>query len=117
MRIQLKRVYDDPAPDDGFRVLVDRLWPRGLTKERAAIDLWAKDAAPSPDLRKAWHLADANAWDDFAEDYRAELAGPLRAAVAALRETIAEHPVVTFVFASHDPARTHALVLRDVLTG
>ena len=59
MELRLKRVYDDPTPDDGFRVLVDRLWPRGLTKERAAIGRWAKDAAPSAELRKAWHAAPA----------------------------------------------------------
>lgn len=115
MELRLKRVYDHPSPGDGWRVLVDRLWPRGLTKERAAIDSWAKDAAPSADLRKAWHAADAEAWDDYADAYRAELAGPSAAALAVLRDEMAQHPVVTLVFASHDPLRNHALVLRDAL--
>lgn len=115
MELRLKRVYDDPSPDDGYRVLVDRLWPRGLTKERAALDLWAKDVAPSPELRKAWHGADADAWDDFANDYRAELAGASAGHVAALRNELAQRPVVTLLYAAHDPVRNHALVLRDAL--
>ena len=115
MEVRLKRVYDEPSPDDGFRVLVDRLWPRGLTKERASIGTWAKDAAPSAELRRAWHAADPGAWDDYAADYRAELAGPSAAAVQALRDELASHSVVTLVFASHDPLRNHAVVLRDVL--
>ena len=115
MELRLKRVYDDPSPDDGYRVLVDRLWPRGLTKERAAIDWWAKDAAPSPDLRRAWHAADADAWDACADAYREELAGPSAVALAALRRKVAQHPVVTLLFAVHDPLRTHAVVLREAL--
>lgn len=117
MELRLKRVYDDPSPDDGYRVLVDRLWPRGLTKERAAIDSWAKDAAPSAELRRAWHAAGADAWDDYADAYRAELAGPAAAAVTALRAEVAQHPVVTLLFAVHDPLRTHAVVLREALAG
>lgn len=113
MQVRLKRVYDDPSPDDGYRVLVDRLWPRGLTKERAAVQWWAKDAAPSAALRRAWHAAPETEWDDFAELYRAELAAG--ATIADLREKFALHPAVTLVFAARDPARTHALVLRDVL--
>jgi uncharacterized protein YeaO (DUF488 family) len=115
MELRLKRVYDDPSPDDGYRVLVDRLWPRGLTKERAALDLWAKDVAPSPELRKAWHAADAGAWDHYADNYRAELAGASAPHVGALRSELTRHPVVTLLYATHDPARNHALVLRDVL--
>jgi len=67
-----KRVYDPPAPDDGFRVLVDRLWPRGITRERAALDLWLEDAAPSPALRTEWHH-DPQRLDEFAARYRPEL--------------------------------------------
>ena len=115
MELRLKRVYDDPSPDDGYRVLVDRLWPRGLTKERAAIDSWAKDVAPSADLRRAWHAADADAWDDYADSYRAELAGPAAEALAALRREVDQHPVVTLLFAVHDQLRTHAVVLREAL--
>lgn len=115
MELRLKRVYDDPAPDDGFRVLVDRLWPRGLTKERAALDLWAKDVAPSSELRKAWHAAEPDALDACADDYRAELAGPSAAALLALRNELSRHPVATLLFAVHDPLRTHAVALREAL--
>ena len=115
MELQLKRIYEDPRPDDGFRVLVDRLWPRGLSRQRAAVDLWAKDAAPSAELRRAWHAAPAEAWDAFAEEYRVELDGASRPAVDALREQLRSHAVATLLFAAHDPQRTHALVLRDAL--
>ncbi|WP_341996135.1 DUF488 family protein [Microbacterium sp. LWH7-1.2] len=114
MEIRLKRVYDDPAPDDGFRVLVDRLWPRGLSKERAALDLWAKEVAPSTELRTAFHHDDM-AWPDFETAYRAELDGPTATAVASLREELAPHPVVTLLHAVHDDTHNHALILREVL--
>ena len=114
MQIRVKRVYDDPAPDDGFRVLVDRLWPRGLSKERAALGLWAKEVAPSTDLRKAFHHGDLP-WEDFATAYRAELDGPARSAVASLRAELAPHPVVTLLHAVHDETHNHALVLREAL--
>jgi uncharacterized protein YeaO (DUF488 family) len=115
MELRLKRVYDEPSPDDGYRVLVDRLWPRGLTKERAAIDSWAKDVAPSADLRRAWHAAGPDGLEDCVDAYRAELAGPSAAALTALRGEVAQHPVVTLLFAVHDPLRTHAIVLREEL--
>src|SRR2546423_3674165 len=70
--IQLKRVYENPSPKDGLRVLVERLWPRGLTKERAAVDLWLKDVAPSAELRK-WFGHDPARWEQFQERYRQEL--------------------------------------------
>ena len=114
MEIRLKRVYDDPAPDDGFRVLVDRLWPRGLSKERAALDLWAKEVAPSTELRTAFHHDDM-AWPDFETAYRAEQDGPTSTAVASLREELAPHPVVTLLHAVHDDTHNHALILREVL--
>jgi uncharacterized protein YeaO (DUF488 family) len=114
MQIRLKRVYDDPAPEDGFRVLVDRLWPRGLSKERAALDLWAKEVAPSADLRKAFHH-DGMSWQDFETAYRAELAGPAKTAVASLQAELAQHPVVTLLHAVADEEHNHALVLREAL--
>ncbi|MGU3644687.1 DUF488 domain-containing protein [Microbacterium sp. C23T] len=116
MEIRLKRVYDDPAPGDGFRVLVDRLWPRGLSKERASLDLWAKEVAPSTELRKAFHHDDMS-WPDFEAAYRAELDGPTRTAVASLREELAPHPVVTLLHAVHDDTHNHALILREALEG
>jgi uncharacterized protein YeaO (DUF488 family) len=114
MELRTKRVYDDPSPDDGFRVLVDRLWPRGLTKERADVALWAKDAAPSTELRKALHHG-GMAWDAFVTAYRAELNGPAKPAVDALRGELAGHPVVTLLYSVHDEAHNHAGLLRDAL--
>lgn len=114
MEIRLKRVYDDPAPDDGFRVLVDRLWPRGLSKERADLDLWAKDVAPSTELRTAFHH-DGMTWSDFETAYRAQLAVPTRSAVDALRAELAPHPVVTLLHAVPDEQHNHALLLREAL--
>jgi uncharacterized protein YeaO (DUF488 family) len=115
MEIRIGRVYDEPAADDGFRVLVDRLWPRGLTKERAAVDLWAKDVAPSTELRRAFHH-DGMAWDDFAAAYRAELAANADA-VAALRSTLAAHAVATLLYGAHDAEHNHAVILRAALLG
>ncbi|WP_194410287.1 DUF488 domain-containing protein [Microbacterium cremeum] len=116
MELRLKRVYDDPDPGDGVRVLVDRLWPRGLTKERAALDLWAKEVAPSTGLRKAFHHGDMP-WDEFAEAYRAELDGPAHAELEALRGELARHPVATLLYGAHDGLQNHAVVLRDALGG
>jgi uncharacterized protein YeaO (DUF488 family) len=108
----VKRVYDDPDPTDGYRVLVDRLWPRGVTKERAALDLWAKDAAPSTELRQ-WFHAHPDEFAEFARRYRAELGdGP---AVARLRELGREHPTVTLLFSVRDAIDNHARVLAEHL--
>jgi uncharacterized protein YeaO (DUF488 family) len=112
MELLIKRVYDEPAEGDGFRVLVDRLWPRGLAKARADLDLWAKDVAPSTELRRAFHH-DGMTWDDFAAAYRAELAA--NPAVAVLRGELAPHPVVTLLHSVHDAAQNHAVLLRDAL--
>lgn len=112
MALQLKRVYDDPDDTDGFRVLVDRLWPRGVTKERAAVDLWLKDVAPSPELRTEWHHTQ-DRFDEFADRYRAELAQ--NPATAEVRELIATHPTVTLLYGSKDREANHALVLKDFL--
>ncbi|MFF2631611.1 DUF488 domain-containing protein [Microbacterium sp. NPDC058021] len=111
--LQVKRVYEPPSSADGFRVLVDRLWPRGLSKERAHVDLWDKDVAPSAALRTAFHH-EALPWDVFATAYRAELAGS--PAVDALRAIVAEHDDVTLLYATHDEAHNHALLLREALT-
>ncbi|WP_345800673.1 DUF488 family protein [Microbacterium sp. AZCO] len=112
MEIRLKRVYDDASPDDGFRVLVDRLWPRGVSKERAAIDLWAKEAAPTTELRRAFHQ-DGMDWDTFAAAYRAELA--TNPAVPALRTALADQDVVTLLYGAHDERHNHADLLREAL--
>ena len=110
---QIKRIYDEPAADDGARVLVDRLWPRGVSKEQAALDMWLKDAAPSPDLR-VWFDHQSERFAEFSEKYREELAG--NPAVGELRALAAQHSVVTLLYAAKDPAVNHAIVLQEYLT-
>lgn len=110
--ISLKRVYEHPSPEDGTRILVERLWPRGLRREDAAIDHWVKDVSPSPDLRK-WYGHQPDLWPEFQKRYRAELAGN-REAVEAAAALCAVSPV-TFVYAAKDEERNSAVVLRDYL--
>jgi uncharacterized protein YeaO (DUF488 family) len=112
--IHLKRVYDAPAAGDGTRVLVERLWPRGLTRERAAVDLWLKDVAPSPELRK-WFGHDPARWEGFQERYRRELREKADA-VRLLKQKAKEGPV-TLVYAARDEEHNGALVLKRVLHG
>ena len=113
MAVRTRRVYDEPADDDGFRVLVDRLWPRGLTKDRARVDLWLKDVAPTTELRRAFHHEDLP-FDAFASRYRAELTE--NPAVEALRQVIGQHDVVTLLYGATDPEQNHATILRGLLT-
>jgi uncharacterized protein YeaO (DUF488 family) len=110
--IRLKRAYEKPASDDGFRVLVERLWPRGLTKERAAVDLWMKDIAPSPELRR-WYDHDPSKWDEFQKRYLAELRQNAEM-LEQLREKCRGKPV-TFVYAARDEAHNSALILKNYL--
>jgi len=111
--LQVKRIYDDPADEDGTRILVDRLWPRGVSKEDARLTLWCKDLAPSDELRR-WYDHDPQRFEAFAEAYRAELdeAGE---AIARLRETVDLRRRVTLLTATRDLAHSHAKVLRDYL--
>ncbi len=116
MIINVKRVYAEPARSDGMRILIDRLWPRGCTKEAAALDLWAKDIAPSTDLRK-WFHADTAQWPEFTKRYKAEL----KANQPALDDLIAQikatrKKTVTLLFASKDESLNHAHILRDRIT-
>lgn len=106
--IVIKRVYELPEKKDGFRVLVDRLWPRGLTKEAARIDEWAKDLAPSPALR-TWFGHDPEKWKQFSREYLKELEQSPTAAPLAYR--LLEHKKLTLVYGAKDTAHTHALVL------
>ncbi|GAB3596179.1 DUF488 domain-containing protein [Microbacterium tumbae] len=115
MELRRKRAYDTASVDDGFRILVDRLWPRGVSKERAAIDLWSEDTAPSAELRKAWHAAPDAEWGEFADRYRAELDHESAPALRALADAVRRHPIVTLVYAARDPEHNHALVLEDAL--
>ncbi|PHP52178.1 DUF488 domain-containing protein [Actinomyces ruminis] len=115
--VVLKGVREEPTPDDGLRVLVDRLWPRGVSKQRAALDQWAQDAAPTTALRKAFHSGEL-AWPQFVDAYRAELVKrpEAAAAVAELRGR-ALTGRVTLLFAGHDHLRSHARVLREAILG
>ena len=110
--IRLKRAYEDPSPLDGHRVLVERLWPRGVTKERAALDLWLKDVAPSAELRR-WFSHDPAKWPEFQRRYTEELLGRPQE-VAELRRLAAAGPV-TLVYGSRDEEHNAALVLRDFI--
>jgi len=110
--IRVKRVYNPPSPDDGARVLVDRLWPRGMTKERAAVQLWLKEIAPSPELRE-WFGHDPARWEEFRRRYRAELTGK-EDLIRALREKEREG-TLTLVYAARDEARNSAVLLAEFL--
>ena len=107
--VAVKRAYDPPAPTDGVRILVDRLWPRGLSKQKAALDGWNKDVAPSTALRK-WFDHRPERFAEFSKRYRAELKD--NPAVAELRATKGK---VTLVYGARDPAVNHAIVLAKVL--
>ncbi len=110
----LKRVYDPAEPEDGARVLVDRLWPRGLTKEKAEIDLWAKEAAPSHELRR-WFAHKPERWEEFQARYREELKSPeAQERIAELR-AMARKGRVTLLYAAHDEAMNNAVVLLHLL--
>jgi uncharacterized protein YeaO (DUF488 family) len=112
--VRLRRAYDEPAPGDGYRVLVDRVWPRGRTKERLRLDDWARDLGPSTELRK-WFGHDPARWAEFQARYRAELADPDRAqALDALAERALRGPV-TLVFGARDPEHNQAVVIADEL--
>ncbi|MFI5194200.1 MAG: DUF488 domain-containing protein [Chitinophagales bacterium] len=108
----VKRVYDKPAKEDGMRILVDRLWPRGLTKQKAAIDLWMKDIAPSTELRK-WFGHDPDKWSEFRKKYLKELKAN-KDPVQVLTEHLKKGPV-TLVYGARDQEHNEALVLKELL--
>jgi len=111
--IRTKRVYDPPSPEDGYRVLVDRLWPRGVSKERAAADLWLRDIGPSNELR-TWYGHDVARWPQFRRRYREELAGA--AALDQLRTLAKEHASLTLLFGAKDEDHNQATVLAELLS-
>lgn len=113
MDIKLKRAYETPAKSDGMRILVDRLWPRGLSKARAAIDQWLKEVAPSNELRQ-WFGHDPEKWPEFRKRYRAELKD--NPALAELR-ALSRKGTVTLVYSAKDELHNQAVVLRQVLDG
>lgn len=112
--IHLKRAYDDPAPADGPRFLIDRLWPRGVKKEALALAAWLKDVAPSPELRR-WFGHDPKRWEEFRKRYRRELE-KCGDALQPLREAAARGPL-TLVYGARDEEHNHAIVLREFLAG
>lgn len=112
--VQIKRIYEDPSPEDGARVLVDRLWPRGVSKEEAALDRWMKEVAPSDELRR-WFDHDPEKWEAFREKYAAELEE--KDEQLRFLRSEAEEGTLTLLYAARDVEHNHALVLRDVLRG
>jgi uncharacterized protein YeaO (DUF488 family) len=110
--IQLKRVYEEPSASDGTRILVDRLWPRGLTKEKARVDLWLKDVAPSNELRK-WFAHDPAKWPEFKTRYKAELKHN-SPQLALLKQAVAKGPA-TLLFGAKDTEHNEAVVLQQLL--
>ncbi len=113
--IKIKRAYEVAASDDGYRVYIDRLWPRGLSHETFEYDSWDKDIAPSTELREWFHQNPDERWPEFKLKYRAELlASP---AFEALRREIAGKPVVTLLYSSHDQKHNNAIVVEEVLAG
>ena len=108
----IKRIYEEPTATDGYRVLVDRLWPRGISKETAHLDEWCKDVAPSTEARRDFGH-DPSRFEEFRDRYRAELKAS--GAAGALVERLADQPVVTLLYAAHDPRFNHAVVLQEVL--
>lgn len=109
----IRRAYEAATPDDGYRVYVDRLWPRGLSHENFHYDLWDKDIAPSTELREWFHADPTDRWVEFARRYRAELLN--NPAFAELKKELATRPKVTLLYSSHDPVHNNATILRNAL--
>ncbi len=110
--MKIKHAYAPVEKTDGYRILVDRLWPRGISKEKAQIDLWLKSVAPSNELRK-WFGHDPERFAEFSERYRAELA--TSGALDELRSVLKEHPITTLLFAAHDEEHNNAVILQHLL--
>jgi uncharacterized protein YeaO (DUF488 family) len=111
--VHIKRVYEKPDSADGFRVLVDRLWPRGMKKEQAKVDLWMKDVAPSDALRKSFHH-EAMKWPAFEKKYQAELKAK-KEYLAELKKLEKEHGALTLLFGAKDPEHNQAAIIAQAL--
>lgn len=111
--INIKRAYEPSSADDGYRVYIDRLWPRGLSHETFHYDAWDKNVAPSTELRQWFHENRDGEWTEFEERYRQELAS--NPAFKSLKEEIKDKPNVTLLYSSHDTLHNNAIVLRDML--
>lgn len=114
-RVQVRRIYDAPMPDDGARVLVDRLWPRGVSKERAQLDEWCKQIAPSTELR-TWYHHEPDLFDEFSRRYTAELDDPDSGAALAHLKDLAGLSTLTLLTATKNPDTSEAAVLARILT-
>jgi uncharacterized protein YeaO (DUF488 family) len=113
--IRIKRVYDFPAEEDGFRILIDRLWPRGMSKEKAKLDLWMKDIAPSEQLR-TWFNHEPSKWGEFQKKYKTELS-ERKAAIKQIDQLEKEKRVITFVYSARDSEHNNAVALKSILEG
>jgi len=111
--IEIKRAYETASKKDGYRILVDRLWPRGVSKEQASIDLWMKEVAPSVDLRK-WFNHDPKHWKEFQKEYTKELKGQTEH-VQKILSLEKEKKQITLIYGAKDPVVNHAVVLRNFL--
>lgn len=111
--ITIKRVYEGKSSDDGYRVLVDRLWPRGLSKEKAAIDLWMKEIGPSNELRK-WFDHDPAKWDEFRSKYKKELTGK-KGLLTELKKLESQRKKLTLLYGARDEAHNQAVVISEEL--
>lgn len=112
-QIRIKRVYEKAEAGDGHRILIDRLWPRGIKKEDLKYDRWEKDITPSPALRSWFHKDKETRWNDFADLYKQEL--NKSAVIETFIEEIRKHPAVTLLYASKEPIRNHAIILQEYL--
>ena len=111
--IKIKRVYDAVSPNDGFRILVDKLWPRGVKKEDAHFDLWEKDLAPSTELREWFHEDPEHRWDEFVERYTKQLAQSTE--ISSFIYIIRTKPIITLLYASKDIEKNNAIILAKFL--
>ena len=111
--IKIKRAYEKPSKDDGYRILVDRLWPRGISKSKARIDLWLKEISPSNELRK-WFSHDLEKWYEFKKRYHAELKNQ-KELLQKIKEIEREHAIITLVYAAKDDRHNNAIFLADEL--
>lgn len=112
--VQVRRIYDDPAPGDGTRVLVDRIWPRGMSKARAQLDEWCKQIAPSTELR-TWYRHDPALFEEFARRYRAELDEPVRAAALTRLRGLAADGMLTLLTATRAADISEAVVIAELI--
>jgi uncharacterized protein YeaO (DUF488 family) len=113
MKIQIKRIYENHSPQDGFRILVDRLWPRGIKKEKAKIDLWFKEIAPSDKLRR-WFKHEISKWKEFKKRYQEEIKQN-KENLKKLISIIKDKKIVTLVFSAKDEKHNNAVVLKEIL--